>query len=130
MRWTTMTSTQAAVAGIEPASRRLTVAHPYQHEYHRIIIFLFHDPAFRGVRVAGFEPAISCFQGTRVRPDFPTPCFKKSAQRESNPHFRHGKTVGCRYIMGADWFVVCLVQEHQVGFEPTLPRYKGSVLPG
>ncbi len=25
----------------------------------------------------------------------------KNAQRESNPHFRHGKAVGCRYIMGA-----------------------------
>lgn len=25
----------------------------------------------------------------------------KSAQRELNPHFRHGKAVGCRYIMGA-----------------------------
>ena len=24
-----------------------------------------------------------------------------SAQRESNPHFRHGKAVGCRYITGA-----------------------------
>jgi hypothetical protein len=24
-----------------------------------------------------------------------------SAQRESNPHFRHGKAAGCRYIMGA-----------------------------
>ena len=69
-------SHQAAVAGIEPASRRLTVAHPYQHEYHRIIIILLHHPVFGGVRVAGFEPAISCFQGTRVRPDFPTPCLK------------------------------------------------------
>ena len=28
----------------------------------------------------------------------------KSAQRESNPHFRHGKAAGCRYIMGA-WCV-------------------------
>ena len=27
----------------------------------------------------------------------------KSAQRESNPHFRHGKATGCRYIMGALW---------------------------
>ena len=27
---------QAAVAGIEPASRRLTVAFPYQHRTHRI----------------------------------------------------------------------------------------------
>ena len=25
----------------------------------------------------------------------------ESAQRESNPHFRHGKAAGCRYIMGA-----------------------------
>lgn len=25
----------------------------------------------------------------------------ESAQRESNPHFRHGKATGCRYIMGA-----------------------------
>ena len=25
----------------------------------------------------------------------------KSAQRESNPHFRHGKAAGNRYIMGA-----------------------------
>ena len=34
---------------------------------------------------------------------FPRPEIGKgtSAQRESNPHFRHGKTAGCRYIMGA-----------------------------
>jgi hypothetical protein len=25
---------------------------------------------------------------------------ERSAQRESNPHFRHGKAIGCRYIMG------------------------------
>ena len=31
---------------------------------------------------------------------FPHP-DNKSAQWESNPHFRHGKAVGCRYIMGA-----------------------------
>ena len=33
-------------------------------------------------------------------PAFPHPEIK-SAQRESNPHFRHGKAVGCHYIMGA-----------------------------
>ena len=27
---------------------------------------------------------------------------RKSTQRESNPHFRHGKPVGFRYIMGAN----------------------------
>ena len=29
----------AAEAGIEPASRRLTVAFPYQHRTHRIVVF-------------------------------------------------------------------------------------------
>ena len=55
---------------------------------------------------------------------FPHP-ETKSAQRESNPHFRHGKAVGCHYIMGA-----CLAaelskignavtfQEHRAGLEP------------
>ena len=47
---------QAAVAGIEPASRRLTVAFPYQHRTHRIT----------SVSVVGFEPTISCSQGTRI----------------------------------------------------------------
>jgi hypothetical protein len=28
--------------------------------------------------------------------------FPQSAQRESNPHIRHGKATGCRYIMGAN----------------------------
>jgi hypothetical protein len=28
--------------------------------------------------------------------------IRQSAQWESNPHFRHGKAVGCRYIMGAN----------------------------
>jgi hypothetical protein len=46
---------KAAAAGIEPASARLTAAHPYQHGNHRI------DP----VRTAGFEPAISCARSTR-----------------------------------------------------------------
>jgi hypothetical protein len=32
-----------------------------------------------------------------------TPGLLKSAQRELNPHFRHGKAVGSRYIMGAIW---------------------------
>ena len=31
----------------------------------------------------------------------------QSAQRESNPHIRHGKATGCRYIMGAGWKPNC-----------------------
>jgi hypothetical protein len=56
--------------------------------------------------MAGFEPAVSCSRGHRREavvgglPDFPTPEIE-SAQRELNPRFRHGKTVGFRYIMGA-----------------------------
>ena len=71
---------KAAVTGIEPVSGRLTVAFPYQHGTHRID---------RGV------------WKTKHSASFHTPRFKKSAQRESNPHFRHGKATGCRYIMGA-----------------------------
>ena len=33
-------------------------------------------------------------------PGFPTSC-SESAQRELNPHFRHGEAAGCHYIMGA-----------------------------
>ena len=47
---------KAAVAGIEPASGRLTVAFPYQHRTHRIT----------SVRTAGFEPAVSRSQGRRI----------------------------------------------------------------
>ena len=46
---------QAAEAGIEPATKRLTAALPYQHGTHRN----------NQVRMAGFEPAISCSRSTR-----------------------------------------------------------------
>ena len=53
----------------------------------------------------------------------------KSAQRESNPHFRHGKATGCRYIMGAKWCAeLSMNQEHRAGVEPALPRYECGVL--
>ena len=44
------------MVGIEPASGRLTVAFPYQHRTHRIT----------SISVVGFEPTISCSQGTRI----------------------------------------------------------------
>ena len=55
--------------------------------------------------MAGFEPAISCSRSRRIHQAFPHPegkrtAIDRSAQRESNPHFRLGKAVGCRYIMG------------------------------
>jgi hypothetical protein len=57
-----MTSRKAAVAGIEPASKRLTAACPYQHEHHRNVVYV---AAEADVRTAGLEPAISCSRCTR-----------------------------------------------------------------
>ena len=56
----------------------------------------------RIVGTAGFEPAISCARGTR-NARLSHVLLIESAQRELNPHFRHGKATGCRYIMGAIW---------------------------
>ena len=54
---------------------------------------------------------------------------RKSAQRESNPHFRHGKAAGCRYIMGANQRAeLSKTAEHRAGVEPALPRYEGGVV--
>ena len=73
--------------------------------------------------MAGFEPAVSCSRNTRnTRLSYILPASPrrimfvvkitveddsletlKSAQRELNPHFRHGKATGCRYIIGALW---------------------------
>ncbi len=58
-------------------------------------------PRYEGIQsvgAAGFEPALSCSRSRRIPRLSHTP--NQSAQRESNPHFRHGKAVGCRYIMG------------------------------
>ncbi len=63
---------------------------------------------------------------------FPHPDLQ-SAQWELNPHFRHGKAAGYRYIMGAKLHHYQIVkdqnQEHRAGIEPALPRYDGGVLP-
>jgi hypothetical protein len=61
------------------------------------------ESSHRTVGMAGFEPAISCSQGRRIGQAFLHPESSRSptsAQRESNPHVRHGEAVGYRYIMG------------------------------
>ena len=60
----------------------------------------------------------------------------QSAQRELNPHFRHGKAVGYRYNMGAifQYQIVKETLEHPTnlrsvpGLELTLPHYECGVL--
>jgi hypothetical protein len=57
-----------------------------------------------------------------------TPIYE-APKRESNPHFRHGKAAGCRYIMGAIWRIeLSKNKEHRVGLEPTFPHYEYGVL--
>ncbi len=83
------------------------------------------------VGMAGFEPAISCSQGRRISQTFlhpESPRSPTSAQRESNPHVRHGKAVGYRYIMGTIAVAeLSRNREHRVGLEPTSPPYEGGV---
>ena len=81
---------RAAVAGIEPATRRLTVAFPYQHRPHRIT----------SVSVAGFEPTVSCARGTRIS-NLSHTLKSKSAQSDLNRPNCPGRAARYRYIMGA-----------------------------
>jgi len=86
-------SVQAPGAGIEPAGSSLTMRRMNQLMLPRYR----HNP----VGAAGFEPAISCSQGRRNTRLSHAPIDSlRSAQRESNPHIRHGEAVGSRYIMG------------------------------
>ena len=71
------------------------------------------------VRTAGFEPAISWTRTTR-NTRLSHVLLAESAQRELNPHFRHGKAAGCRYIMGAFWWGrIVKDREHREGLEPS-----------
>lgn len=94
---------QAPAAGIEPATKRLTVALPYQHRTHRNVKWRETDSNHRP---PGHErPGLS-------HSELPTAPRTQSAQWESNPHFRHGKAVGCRYIMGAKLHHNQIVKDH------------------
>ena len=136
---------RAAATGIEPVVCSLTGS--------RLTI----RPHRNAISVDRFELSISCAQtkpalrrfGARGFPNFPTRCFvsfianvqswnrrtstreRKSTQRESNPHFRHGEPVGFPYIMGANVLIGLSKnkrREHRVGLEPTSPHYGCGVL--
>jgi hypothetical protein len=90
----------------------------------------------RAVGMAGFEPAFSCSRSRRIHQAFPHPEPdrsepNRSAQRESNPHFRRGGAVGSHYIMGTIDGANRAgpnQPEHRVGLEPTSPQYGCGVL--
>ena len=106
----------AAVAGIEPASRRLTAASPYQHRPHRIVQSAQSDlnrrsraPEARGFpdfpirrvqeRPAGVEPALPPWQGSRLPLHHGRFCWfrvvkdRKSTGWDSNPRCRCTRAV-------------------------------------
>lgn len=58
----------------------------------------------------------------------PVPLFGlESVQWELNPHFRHGKAVGYRYIMDAVLFlVVLIVRLRSEGLEPSPVRLRAG----
>jgi hypothetical protein len=91
------------VAGIEPASKRLTAARPYQHEHHRITS----RPSQVGV--AGFEPTMSCSRSTRISRLAYTPLSKRR-ELPSSKEPRHHK-------------------KHPAGVEPVHPPWRGSRQP-
>ena len=82
---------QAAVAGIEPASRRLTVAFPYQHRTHR------------NRRMKAEERGMNSNRGQPLESTFTLPpsSFQKSAQSDLNRPNCPGRAARYRYIMGA-----------------------------
>ncbi len=153
---------EAAAAGIEPASGRLTAAYPYQHGFHRTTKSGRRDlnPRSRApddqrcASVPGGIPGfpMSCLRARSKSCCWSTSCdvrrrtdmlgALKSAQRESNSHFRHAGTAaqqwsatGCRRPSCARCphgrIVACRIvneQEHRAGVEPALPRYECGVL--
>ena len=86
---------RAAVAGIEPASGRLTAACPYQHGPHRSaggrgqeagirrsVAFLIPD-SWPPVGVVGFEPTLSCSRSTRIPRLSHTPVERSAVSRQA-----------------------------------------------
>jgi hypothetical protein len=107
---------QAAVAGIEPASGRLTAAYPYQHGSHRITL----------VRTAGFEPAISCSRGTR-NARLSHVLIERPVGIEPTPPLRQGSRLPLQHGR-LSWFQIVKEPEHRVGLEPMYPLYGSGVL--
>ena len=109
-----------------PRSRTETLLFPKQacsHLHLRPIEGL--SPAAVGLR----SDLQNCAESQSLKPVASLLKPAKSAQWESNPHFRHGKAVGCHYIMGAKQYEVSCqrTSEHRAGLEPASPLYESGV---
>jgi hypothetical protein len=95
----------AAAAGIEPAAERLTVALLYQHR---------HRNTSPTVRMAGFEPAISCARGTRSSP---------------LSYILLIQLHNAEYVTASSSLTRRASLERPAGIEPAFPPWQGSRLP-
>lgn len=90
-------SQPAPPAGFEPAASTVTgwrALRCSMRAYQRL-------PRAEPSGVEGNRTPPVCLQGSLASLGTCDPSFQQSAQWESNPRFRHGKTAGCRCIMGA-----------------------------
>lgn len=74
---------------------------------------------FRKAPAEGLEPSIVSLTGSRLT--IGPHRILQSAQWESNPHFRHGKAAGYRYIMGAKLHRNQIVKDHGCIRHPRAP---------
>lgn len=107
---------KAAAAGIEPASARLTAAHPYQHGNHRIT----------SVRTAGFEPTVSCAQSRRIA-RLSWVLISAFTRAPSGSRTRTS-AMARRQAAATSWALRLEAElsknsEHREGLEPSSPQY-------
>lgn len=93
----------APLAGLEPAASTVTGWRALQ---------LLHKGGSPTEPPVGIEPTLPPYQDGRL-PLQHGGIIQQSAQWESNPHIRHGKATGSRYIMGASF-----VQSIRRGLNP------------
>ena len=113
-----MTSRKAAVAGIEPASKRLTAACPYQHEHHRTKRNVWIDRRVSSTcdrNPIRLERSFQFFSVELKRGRSTDPARKTHSEQS-----RLSDATRCKRP-------VC--QERPAGVEPALPPWQGSRLP-
>lgn len=80
------------------------------------------------VGAAGFEPAVSCSQGRRIRPLSHTPRECPAGVEPARSPWQ-GDRLPLHHGHHATVSALSKIREHRVGFEPTSPRYGRGVFP-
>ena len=119
---------KAAEAGIEPASRRLTVAFPYQHRTHRNSqsgrLDLNQRSRAPEARAPSLEILAKLSHVLKMRPAGIEPTHP--AWQAGRLPLHHGRKILLTKLSKID--NAKRSSEHRVGLEPTLPPYESGVL--